>query len=160
MSAFAWVLALAATLVSGGAGLASAAIVASLTKAPRLRYAACSAALAFALTPPLMGFLLMGSGFTGDHRPLPLAPMNLAHSAVTSWVTSAQSPSWLRMLARSAPALLAVYAVGVTACVARLSWRWFALRRVLLEARAPDPARLKGVVSPLPVRITTRRKLP
>jgi beta-lactamase regulating signal transducer with metallopeptidase domain len=79
--------------------------------------------------------------------------MNLAHSAVTSWVTSAQSPSWLWMLARSAPALLTVYAVGVAACVARLSWRWFALRRVLLEARAPDPARLKGVASPLPVRI-------
>jgi len=59
MSAFAWVLALAATLVSGGVGLASAAIVASLTKAPRLRYVACTAALAFALTPLLMGF-----GFT------------------------------------------------------------------------------------------------
>jgi beta-lactamase regulating signal transducer with metallopeptidase domain len=149
MSAFAWVLALAATLVSGGVGLASAAIVASLTKAPRLRYVACTAALAFALTPLLMGF-----GFTGDHRPLPLVPMNLAHSAVTSWVTSAQSPSWLWMLARSAPALLTVYAVGFAACVARLSWRWFALRRVLLEARAPDPARLKGVASPLPIRIT------
>jgi beta-lactamase regulating signal transducer with metallopeptidase domain len=155
MSAFAWVLALAATLVSGGVGLASAAIVASLTKAPRLRYVACTAALAFALTPPLMGFLLMGFGFTGDHRPPPLVPMNLAQSAVASWVTSAQSSSWLwlLMLAR-APALLTVYAVGVAACGARLCWRWFALRRVLREARAPDPARLKGVASPLPIRIT------
>jgi beta-lactamase regulating signal transducer with metallopeptidase domain len=155
MSAFAWVLALASTLVSGGVGLASAAIVASLTKAPRLRYVACTAALAFALTPPLMGFLLVGFGLTGDHRPPPLVPMNLAQSAVAYWVTSAQSSSWLwlLMLAR-APALLTVYAVGVAACVGRLCWRWFALRRILLESRAPDPARLKGVASPLPIRIT------
>jgi beta-lactamase regulating signal transducer with metallopeptidase domain len=154
MSAFAWVLALAATLVSGGVGLASAAIVASLTKAPRLRYVACTAALAFALTPPLMGFLLMGFGFTGDYRPPPLVPMDLARSAAAPWVTFAQSPSWPWMLARCAPALLTVYAVGVAACVARLCWRWFALSRVLREARAPDPARLKGVASPLPIRIT------
>jgi beta-lactamase regulating signal transducer with metallopeptidase domain len=150
MSAFAWVLALAATLVSGGVGVASAAIVASLTKAPRLRYVACTAALAFALTPLLMGF-----GFTGDHQPPPLVPMNLARSAVASWGTSAQSPSWLWILTRSAPALLTtIYAVGVAACVASLSWRWFALRRILLEAQVPDPARLKGVASPLPIRIT------
>jgi beta-lactamase regulating signal transducer with metallopeptidase domain len=154
MSAFAWVLALAATLVSGGVGLASAAVVASLTKAPRLRYVACAAALAFALTPLLMGF-----GFTGDHQPPPLMPINLARS-VASWVTSAQSPSWLWMLARSAPALLTVYAVGVAACVARLSWRWLALRRVLLEAQVPDPARLKGVASPLPIRVTEQAPSP
>jgi beta-lactamase regulating signal transducer with metallopeptidase domain len=154
MSPFAWVLALAATLVSGGVGLASAAVVASLTKAPRLRYVACAAALAFALTPLLMGF-----GFTGDHQPPPLMPINLVRS-VTSWVTSAQSPSWLWMLARSAPALLTVYAVGVAACVARLSWRWLALRRVLLEAQVPDPARLKGVASPLPIRVTEQAPSP
>jgi beta-lactamase regulating signal transducer with metallopeptidase domain len=149
MSAFAWVLALAATLVSGMAGLASAAIVASLTKAPPLRYVACTAALIFALTPLLMGF-----GFTGDHQPPPLAPMNLARSAVASWGTSAQSPSWLWILTRSAPALLTVYAMGAAACIARLSRRWFVLRRVLLEARVPNPARLKGVASFLPIRVT------
>ena len=151
MSAFAWVVALTATLVSGGMGLASAAIVANLTKAPRLRYLACTAALAFALTPLLMGF-----GFTGDHRPPPLAPMNLARAAAVAWAAPAQSPSWLLTLARSAPALLDVYAAGVVACVARLTWQWLALRRVLHEACAADPAQLKGVASPLPVRITDR----
>jgi beta-lactamase regulating signal transducer with metallopeptidase domain len=102
----------------------------------------------------------MGFGFTGDHQPPPLMPINLARSAVASWVTSAQLPSWLWMLARSAPALLTVYAVGVAACVARLSWRRLALRRVLLEAQVPDPARLKGVASPLPIRVTEQAPSP
>lgn len=151
MSAFAWILALAATLLSGGVGLASAAVVARLTKAPRLRYVACTAGLAFALAPLLMGF-----GVRADHQPSLLAPLNLAHAAVVSWANSAQSPSWTWMLARSAPALLIAYAAGVAACVARLCWRWSALRRVLHEAHAPDPAGLKGLAAPLPVRVTDR----
>ena len=153
MSPSAWVLALAATLVAGGAGLASVVVVAELTRAPRLRYAACTTALAFALAPLVMS---MGFGIVGDHPPHSLTPMNLARSAVTFWTSSAETPSWSWMLARSAPALMMVYGGGLAACLARLGWRWLALRRVLREARAPEPGRLKGVPSPLPVRITDR----
>src|SRR5262249_61615359 len=85
---------------------------------------------------------------------LPGGRLTLAPCGVPSGVAPAHSAGWLGMVGRSAPALLSVSAGGVAACVARLSWRWFALRRVLLEARAPDPARLKGVASPLPIRIT------
>lgn len=156
MSACAWILALAATLGSGGVGLASAAIVASLTKAPRLRYVACTAALVFALTP-LSAPLLLGFGLRGDHLALSLAPTHLAGSAKVAWANAAQSPSWVWGLARSAPVLLAAYAAGVAACVARLSWRCLALRRVLQDSRALDPAGLKGVAAPpLPVRVADR----
>lgn len=155
MSAYAWILALAATLVSGGVGLAAAAIVASLTKAPRLRYAACTAALAFALAP-LLAPLLLGFGVRGDHLALALAPAHLARGAAVSWANAAQSPGWAWGLARSAPALLIAYVAGVAASVARLSWRCFALRRVLQESRALDPAGLKGVAALLPIRVTDR----
>ncbi|HLI67009.1 MAG TPA: M56 family metallopeptidase [Caulobacteraceae bacterium] len=151
MTASAWILALAATLVSGGVGLAAAVIVAGLTKAPRLRYVACTTALVFALAPILMGF-----GFAADPQTPVLAPLHLAGSAVISWARSAEAPRSSWMLARIAPTLLVAYVIGAAACIGRLGWRWLELRRVLREARAVAPERLKGATSALPVRTTDR----